>query len=46
MEFKKAVSDAEIELNDRIDLHLHKMQYLNTNSMKRTVNSELYVYSL
>ena len=44
MEFKKAVSDAEIELNDRIDLHLHKGQYLtNTNSMKRTLNSELYI---
>ena len=44
MEFKKAVSHAEIELNDRIDLHLHKMQYLtNTNSMKRTLNSELYI---
>ena len=46
MEFKKAVSHGEIEFNERIDLHVHKMQYLNTNSMKKTVNSELYVYSL
>ena len=43
MEFKKAVSDAEIELNNRIDLNVHKMQYLNTNSIKRTINSEIYI---
>ena len=41
MEFKKAVSHAE--LNDRIYLNVHKMQYLNKNSVKKTINSEIYI---